>query len=136
MRSEQRVKGVIARELCHLIIGLIYKNNRNPYFENDNKAKQQFHTIASRILRIYNDQDEMIDDQCDGIISSVYNSPSKENQHRELIVRPLQILVTYDNDPERLQYLKQRYKLLFHYFFIHILPELVKFNYDQSKTVR
>lgn len=121
IRSEQRVKGVIARELCHLII------------ENDNKTKERFDEIASIIQQIYNDQD---DDECDGIISSVYNSPSKENQHRELIVRPPQILVTYDNDPEKCAYLENKYKPLFEYWYVHILPELLKFNYYQSKTVR
>lgn len=74
-------------------------------------------------------------DECDGIISSVYECYQKDELHIELIVRPVQIQTQFDDEPEKVAELEEKYKKLFEFCEKSIIPELIKFNLKQRGTV-
>lgn len=128
---DQKIKGIIAHELCHYVMRLIYQNNENPYFENDEINKQLFDDIVNSINKWTSQENadnvEVVDDECFGIISSVYRMYSKDDYHAELIVRVVHLLAQFDNDEQKRISIKEKYKELFKYFTDFVLTEMNKF---------
>jgi len=150
IEREQEIKGVIAHEICHYVMRLVYQNNEKPYYEKKKCAREKMDDVNSEIKLILfpskreqtevsgnHDEDvKPIDDECGGIISTVYDLYDKMDWHPELIVRPVQIQVQFDNDKEKFRDLEDVYKILFAYFELFVIPELKKFNLTKRKKVQ
>ncbi|KAL7036392.1 hypothetical protein ACKWTF_008798 [Chironomus riparius] len=157
---EQFIKGVIAHEICHFVMRLVYENNENPYYKGDTKTKNKFDEIVKAIQIMLvpqkiveeieessdennssvgdkHDEDNNVnDDQCNKIISSVYKSYDEEDWHPDLIVRPVQILTQFDNDSEKIAILENKYKQLFQFCDDVVIPELEQFNFEFREKVK
>lgn len=130
---EQEIKGVIAHEFCHYAMRLGYGNNEHPYFKDDYETKGVFDEIVRDILEMLK-ADKY--DNCDGIISSTYMQYEKEDLHPELIVRVVQILVTYANNRKKVAKLREKYKNLFDFFIYKVTPHLKKLNFKVQDDIR
>ncbi|CAG9802065.1 unnamed protein product [Chironomus riparius] len=156
----QQIKGVIAHEICHYVMRLVYQNKENPYYKVDDEDCRRFDAIASAIeLMLFpqeaveekdqavdNNESEgqgkediqknKIDDECAGIISTVYTCYDRKDFHPELIVRPVHIYAQFDDDDEYTVYLREKYKILFDFFEQVVIPEFEKFNLKQREKVK
>jgi len=139
---EQKVKGVIAHELCHYILGIVFENNDNPYYKCNIKIREEFEMIVERIKNsIFNSlaskEEELVaDDRCNGIVSTVYTLYNSEDHPPELIVRVLHILAQYGNDENKSNELENKYEILFKFFEKYVLPELKSFNLESRLKIR
>ena len=118
---------------------LIYNNDENPYYKNDTNNKERFSRIVEHYNKWKDDKSSNTkreDDDCDGIISTVYTLYKNIDYHLELIVRPLQILAQYDNDINKSKSLKKKYEKLFKYLEECVLTEYKKFNLRNRENVR
>lgn len=130
-------------EICHYVMRLIFENKEKPYFKNDKNAKNEFDKICKSMNKwtsnIENEnEDENEDDECEGIISSVFIDYEKKNFHPELIVRPLQILAHFNSkeNENELDILKKKYNQLFNYIEKFVLPKFKDFNLSTRKNIR
>ncbi|XP_070497113.1 uncharacterized protein [Chironomus tepperi] len=133
---DQEIKGVLAHELCHYVMRLVYENDENPYYKHMIEVKKLFEAISIKIDQWSADDSVCPDDECFGIISTVYQCYSEEEFHLELIVRVVQSYAQFDNDGEKLKHLEEKYKELFEFFRIHVLPDLRVFNLKNREDVR
>ena len=95
---DQKIKGVLVHELCHLVMRLVYENDENPYYKHREDINQIFKAISTAINKWTPQGPGDPDDGCDGIISTVYRLYSEAEFHLELIVRVVHILVQFDDD--------------------------------------
>lgn len=154
------IKGVIAHEICHYVMRLVYQNNENPYYKDDDEDCQRLNAIVAAIELLLFPQEKLeekdeveeenhadeeenqdiqqaeINDECAGIISTVYTCYDRKDFHPELIVRPIHIYAQFDNDEDYTSYLVEKYKILFEYFEQVVIPELEKFNLKQRERVK
>jgi len=110
--------GIIAHELCHYALLLVYRNNCKPYFsfENDNEKdikeeitkqklqKMRFTTIALICLTKSDEED---------LIKSAYENYESNKHHAELAVRVSHMIVEYSNDEDRLKSRRELFPELF-----------------------
>lgn len=135
---------MIAHELCHYILELVFENNAHPYYRNDKKAKQEFKKIVDKIRMEITEhlsplsEHRFKDDGCYKIISSVYQSYDPIDYPPELIVRVLHILSQFDqeDDKDMLDDIIDKYKILFNFFEKYVLPELKLFNLKNRFIIR
>lgn len=136
-KQEQIIKGIIAHELCHYGLMLIYQNKENPYYNGDDETAKIFDEIVVKInkwtLDEFEESDE--DDECEGTISFVYTLYDEEEYHPELIVRPIHIQAQFDNDVEKLKVIERKYDQLFDFVRRYVLPEMEKFNLKDRESV-
>jgi len=152
------IKGVLMHEIVHYVMRLVYENNENPYYNNDKKSYEEFDNICKSINKwtveddifvneigdqiedipiIVDVQDEEYpDDECEGIISTVYTLYNMCDYHPELIVRPLQILAQYQGDEEKINHLQEKYKNLYDYVSNKVVNELEKFSLRERSLSR
>jgi len=131
----QKTKGVIAHELCHYALRLVYENNEKPYYETSLEKAKAFEEVVAAYKK-YGDPVEMLDDECGGILSNVYKNYESDLHQIELIVIAAQIQATYNNDEKKVKYLEDKFKLLFQYFENFIFKDLEKFNLKKRKDLR
>jgi len=67
-KREQQIKGVLAHELCHYVMRLVYENQENPYYKHMIKFAEMFDEIVKTIDKWSTNQSECPDDECNGII--------------------------------------------------------------------
>jgi len=110
------VFGVIAHELCHYALHLVFRNSCKPFAVDDSETAVGFNKLISKfwILRF---KEEVI---CD-----VFKY-KEEHREAELIVRVPQILAKYSNNPKQLDILHEVYKELFIFYENEILPKLLE----------
>ncbi|KAL7042791.1 hypothetical protein ACKWTF_001281 [Chironomus riparius] len=89
---DQAIKGVIAHELCHYVMSLVFENHENPYHKYSMDRKEDFEKIISLIDNWSVTKNKQPDDECFGIISSVFLQYASKDFHPELIVRVIQIM--------------------------------------------
>jgi hypothetical protein len=135
-QREQRIKGVLAHELCHYVMRLIYENQENPYYKHMIKVAEMFEGIVKVIDKWSAEGAENSDDECNRIISSVFELYSKDEFHLELIVRVVQILVEFDDNQDKIKHLENKYKMLFDFWEHQVIPEMQKFNLKEREAVR
>ncbi|KAL7011073.1 hypothetical protein ACKWTF_014075 [Chironomus riparius] len=133
---DQKIKGVIAHELCHYVMKLVYENNENPYYKHCIDVIERYKAIVTSIDKWSVKKSKSPDDECDGIIFSVFTHYDSKDFHQELIVRVMQILAQYDDNEEKLKCLQFKYNELFEYFRIHVLSEMQKFNLEIRENVQ
>ncbi|XP_070499608.1 protein PFC0760c-like [Chironomus tepperi] len=132
---EQNIKGVLAHELCHYVLRLVFENNENPYFEHKHEIVEKFTSIVKSIDK-WSTSDEHEDDECNEIISNVFNLYEIEEFHQELIVRVVHILAHFDDDDDKVKHLENKYNILFEFFENSVIPEFKKFDMKKRQTVR
>jgi len=129
---------------------LVYENNEKPYYKNDMKAEDEFDNICKSINKwtsaketndedsesSHEDDDESVDDECEGIISSVYMNYNEVDYQPELIVRPLQILAHFNVDENKIRSLEFKFKELFDYIDKFVIPEIKKLDLCNRKNIR
>lgn len=87
--TERIVFGVIAHEMTHYAMFLVFRNYAIPYFKNDLIAEEQF----SKILEECKAQSYR-----ENIINLVFTEYEEDVQRQELVVRIPEILASFDND--------------------------------------
>ena len=135
---EHQIKGVLAHELCHYVMKIIYENNEEPYMPcmNDRGKKLRFNEIVEGFGEWFNAEDKNRDDGCEGIISSVFRCYNKEDWLAELIVRVPHIYAHFDNDAGKIRELEDFYKILFDYYEQFVVPDMIKFDLIEREKVR
>ncbi|XP_070505875.1 uncharacterized protein [Chironomus tepperi] len=133
-QREQKIKGVLAHELCHYVMKLVYENNENPYYEHKEEIKKIFEGIVNEVDKWLKEDP---DDKCNGIISSVYKDYEPKEFNQELIVRPVQMLAEFDYNEGLLGSLqKETYKDLFDFWFNHVVRDLLKYLQRDINVIR
>lgn len=134
--SMQKIKGIIAHELCHYTMILVYNNNFRPYYEYCTKKWKMFDAIC-QMLDEWSFQDyENPDDECNGRISAVFQFHSKKHFHDELIARVPHILAEFDNNEEKLNLLEEKYKTLFMFWNDFVIPDIERFYLNERKKIK
>ncbi|XP_070505848.1 uncharacterized protein [Chironomus tepperi] len=135
-QREQQIKGVLAHELCHYVMKLVYDNNENPYHEHREDLRKKFEVIVQKIDKWSKEDSKNSDDECNGIISSVYKQYHSKEFHQELIVRPMQMLAEFDDNEGLLGSLQETYKDLFDFWFNHVVPDLLNYLKRDINVIR
>lgn len=115
--TEHETLAVLAHELCHFAMNIVYKNRANPYKSNDKKQMDVFEDVLIDCIE-HSDKEE--------VISSVYNCYSDEDHHAELIVRVVHLLALYRNSPDKLAEVRSYFKSLFEFYETKVVPDLEK----------
>lgn len=135
--QEQQIKGAIAHELCHYILRLVYENQEKPFRLYDHEASAIFENIVSTYKRLLcSDDQDVIDDECAGIISSVFEKYRNEDHVAELIVRVPQTLVQFAQDIDKCTSIEMKYNLLFDFYEKFVVPELKSFDLKKLEDIR
>ncbi|KAL7012229.1 hypothetical protein ACKWTF_014702 [Chironomus riparius] len=133
---KQTIKGVLAHELCHYVMKLVYDNQEMPYYEDSEDIKNKFKAIVKTINKWTAKDPKCPDDECNGIISSVFTAYKVKDFHPELIVRVVQILSNFDDSEEKLKHLELKYKVLFDFWFNQVVPDLQKYIQRNGEVIR
>ncbi|XP_070503089.1 uncharacterized protein [Chironomus tepperi] len=107
----------IAHELCHYTMNLVYKNQAKPYTFGDVKMEKEFQNITD-LCQQSNKEENIID--------IVFDAYRKKMHHAELIVRPVHLVVFYQNNPGRLEKNKEIFKRLFEFYENKVIPDIEK----------
>lgn len=102
--DEERSKalGVLAHELCHFGIKIVYENTSKPYCCEDADSKNRFEDILTKCENLKS-QEKFID--------NVFKYP-KDNQIAELIVIVPQLKALYRNDKKLMDNFRETFKEL------------------------
>lgn len=111
-----RVIGVMAHEMGHYSMELVYGNNCKPYHENDSESEAKFDEVSEK-CKAEKDKEEQIR------LAFLY---PKHVQHAELIVRVVQLLALYslDSDRDTIEEIKQEFRSLFDFFVAKVFPDM------------
>jgi len=123
-KREQQIKGVLAHELCHYVMRLVYENKEEPYYKDRKDMKEMFEEIVRAIDKWSAAKSRDPDDECNGIISKVFTLYLKEEFSPELIVRVVQILTAYADAEDKSKDLQDKYQDLFNFWYNQVVPEL------------
>jgi len=118
-----------------MVMSLVYDNKNLPYYEHAKDIRDHFDGIVKSIDKWSTNDLEKPDDECDGIISSVFHC-KKEKFNLELIVRAVHILVMYDDDSEHSAYLQRKYESLFKFWFDRVVPEMQNYFKNNKEAIR
>ncbi|XP_070508192.1 uncharacterized protein [Chironomus tepperi] len=132
----QKIKGVLAHELCHYVMKLVYDNDENPYYEHRADLKEMFEAIVLEINRWTAEDAESIDDQCNGIVSTVFTLYNVEDFHAELIVRFVHFSVEFDDRPEQLELIVNTYERLVNYWQNQVIPEMQNYLLRNKEVIK
>ncbi|CAG9810724.1 unnamed protein product [Chironomus riparius] len=135
-QREQKIKGVLAHELCHYVMKLVYDNQEMPYYEDSEDIKKFFEAIVKIIDRWSAKDSANPDDECNGIISSVFTEYDTKDFHPELIVRVVQILSNFDDSKNKSKKLQKRYKILFDFWQDYVIPDLQRYIQRNGEVIR
>ncbi|XP_070504897.1 reticulocyte-binding protein homolog 1-like [Chironomus tepperi] len=136
---KQEIKGVISHEICHYVMRLVYQNNDSPFIKADQERLKEFEDIVEEYnkWKVKNDEESQgDDDDCNGIISTVYKLYAPEDYVAELIVRGPHIQAEFDNDKPKELHLENLYKNLFEYWNKRVMPDLENFNLEKREKIK
>jgi len=102
-KREQEIKGILAHELCHYVMFLVYENKFLPYYRHATEIQNIFDEIVRVIDKWSSPESENPDDECNEIISSVFTAYESKSFNLELIVRAVHMLAEFDNDAQKSQ---------------------------------
>ncbi|KAG5667023.1 hypothetical protein PVAND_015025 [Polypedilum vanderplanki] len=111
--NERRIKETIIHESLHIVINKYYENKFEPYFEYDDENRKRFKEIVEEVRSFLKKNGG--NDDCDGIISSVFNEYERKEFSSELIVRILSAIAFYNNDKDKVHQIRKNYNSLFEY---------------------
>ncbi|KAL7048607.1 hypothetical protein ACKWTF_003419 [Chironomus riparius] len=111
------VFGVLIHELCHLAIYMTFMNrNFDPFSLGKSKEKKRFH---NKVMNQCKDKQD-----CETLVKNVLSCYSESIQCSEMIVVAPQLMITYQNDTERVEDLRKLFSELFKYSEEVVEPEL------------
>jgi len=123
--------GTLIHELGHFAILMTFMNNFNPYPMGESEERVEF---INKVVQEY----EMKMD----LVGSAFKSNPEEHLHSELIVRPMQMLMSNYKNHERASKIRSNFPALFKYHedvvvkeFERALPVLQKLN-DRNKDIK
>ena len=118
-------------------MGLVFENEEFPYYKDSDDMTKMFNKIVEDLGKWLKTKSSDLDDECDGIISTIYRLYENKDDHEpELIVRVVQILAQYDDNEEKSKYLQDIYKILFDFWHDHVIPELKKYLQKDKEIIR
>lgn len=112
-RHRFRPSGVMAHELAHYAMNLLYRNKCKPYHKQSG-SQQEFDGILKTCNELKHDEDQ---------IAYVFLYPD-EQRHAELIVRVPHLMALYKEEPRRLDEVKATFGELFQFYERNILVDL------------
>ncbi|CAG9807112.1 unnamed protein product [Chironomus riparius] len=115
--TEHEALANLAHELCHYTMNLVYNNGANPYEVDDLTTENELREI-SEICEKSAEKEEIID--------MVYEAYPEEVHHAELIVRPVHMLVYFQNSPEIVEQKKEAFSRLFEFYERKTYPDMKK----------
>ncbi|KAL7024420.1 hypothetical protein ACKWTF_013032 [Chironomus riparius] len=115
--TEHKALANLAHELCHYTMNLVYNNDAKPFKDVDLTTEKEFQEITEICEKSKERED---------IIDMVYEAYPEEVHHAELIVRPVHMMVYYQNSPEILEQRKQTYNRLFEFYEKSVVPDFEK----------
>lgn len=98
------IAGVLAHELTHFVMLILYQNSYKPYRSDDTERRGQYAKILKKIYEIYEKEKGI-----DTIISNVFIYYPMTMWKDELIVRVPQLLAHYKNEPKTLDAIRGTY---------------------------
>lgn len=114
-KTEHKVFGTLAHELCHFAMNLVYKNLAKPYEKGDKEMKSKFERIQEHCK---------VNSSEESIISDVFQCYSSRMFHAELIVRVPHLIMHYLKEPKILMSKKKIFFELFDVYENEILSQL------------
>ncbi|CAG9811261.1 unnamed protein product [Chironomus riparius] len=132
-RREQKIKGIIAHEICHYVMRLVYQFEDNPFYENDKQTREEYCQVINYIEDLVSINN---DDECDGIISTVFKLYNKVDSSAELIVRPVQIQVQFGDNQAKMIEIEEKFKILFNFCRHRVIPEVENFSIQQRQDIK
>jgi hypothetical protein len=111
------VYSVMAHELCHFAMFLVYENDAKPYREREKLIEAEYKRITEECKEL---------SQCQEIVRNVFfeNYP-EEMFHAELIVRVPQMIVAFSNDQVfTLLLMRRKFQRLFNFYESSVVPEM------------
>lgn len=123
------VHGMIAHELCHLAMFLVFRNAARPYrklFSGISHEEKKFEEI-SRHCDEFSESEELVD--------LVFMNYDEDQQHAELIVRIAQLHAIYNQNLDKLTKLKQNFIQLFDYYDNYCMPQMHRALPEIKKAV-
>lgn len=124
-RDRNLVEASLIHELMHCVFYKVYMNDCLPYAKDDALIKNYYQFLLEKYQHY--EQDLSIEDDCKGIISTVYRCYKGIHQQQELIVRPPQMIATFCGKRTTIAHLKVEYEDLFTYYNITVTSELKTF---------
>lgn len=115
MGNDTKVLSILAHELAHFSLTLLYKNDSNPFTNYDFKSEKLFDEIIENCRKLKNK---------DAIVSRTFDSYKQEDLPAELIAGVPEIAAFYGNNEER-RTLEKTFKSLFKYY-TTVLEDLEK----------
>lgn len=115
--TEHETLAVVAHELCHFVMDIVFKNLAKPYRSDDQQTMQEFKEISEECEKNHDIED---------VIDVVYDCYPDEMYHAELIVRVVHLQALYRNLPEKLSEVTSKFSRLFEFFEKKVYPELRK----------
>lgn len=106
---------VIAHELCHYAMLLVYENDAKPYREKNHKVKKDFSKISNECES---------NKSHDEIIELVYDCYDEDFHHAELIVRIPQMIAMYSNSPSIFNEKQEKFCSLFDFYEKTCVPQM------------
>jgi len=133
---EIQIISTIAQQLCYYVLHVVYENGGKPYYKENFNLAEIFENIVKSIDVWSANPSECPDDECLGMISSVFRDYPAKNFHGELILRVIQMLTEFSEDQELSSYIQQKYKNLFNFWHDFVVPELSLFLQRNEEIVR
>lgn len=131
---ELQVFAVIAHELCHYAMYLVFDNEACPYYKVSNSILNRVKNFASNLSGnslVNDDLYSSVVEDCERnmiheeIVALVFGEYASEAHDAELIVRAPQMMVLYHESP-LLESKKESFRSLFNYFDNFVVPEVEK----------
>ena len=117
--SDDELLGVLAHELTHYAMYVVYKNDCNPYCIDD-ENEEKFKIIVNKLSKVF------VKNNCDPIIASVFVDYKENLWPGELIVRVPHMLAKYGIEKGKCL-LQQQAKQLLTYFDQNVLQSFKLF---------
>jgi len=125
-KREWEIIGILIHEICHYVNFKVFNNNSKPYHKDDNR--QEYEEIINE-YKVWTDHHE--------IVGRVFSDYEEAMWHAELIVRVVQIIVTYKVlDPNNLEKLEEKYQKLFTYSNDTVMPQVIEYLNPDNKLKR
>lgn len=119
-----KVLGVLAHELCHYSMKLVYNNGCKPYAQNC--AKLEIFQEITEFCRNYKDADDIIGLVFEG------EAYSPERYHAELIVRVPHLMALHKSNKSELEDRQQKFPRLFDFYLSTIEDMKLKLERDDA----
>lgn len=113
--TENEAFAVLAHEMCHFAMCLVYDNLGNPYFKNNSKTIQIFEDISEQCKAIHG---------LEPLIDVIYEEYPEEMIHPELIVRSPHMLAHYHGNEEKFAEVYENFRPLHDFYENTVIPEI------------